>query len=88
MLAALLTCMTALSIDIMLPVLPQLAQELNVTNQNHAQWVVSAYLGGSVVGQLFVGPISDRIGRLPVLFAGLMLFVVGAAVAGNASSSG
>jgi DHA1 family bicyclomycin/chloramphenicol resistance-like MFS transporter len=85
-LAALLTCMTALSIDILLPVLPQLAQELNVTNPNHAQWVVSAYLGGSVVGQLFVGPISDRIGRLPVLFAGLMLFVAGAAVAGTATS--
>jgi MFS transporter, DHA1 family, multidrug resistance protein len=85
-LAALLTCLTALSIDIMLPVLPQLAHELNVTNPNNRQWVVTAYLGGSVVGQLLVGPISDRIGRLPILFAGLMLFIVGAVIAGAATS--
>ena len=85
-LAALLTCLTALSIDIMLPVLPDLAQALGVTRDNDRQWVVTSYLIGLVLGQLVAGGISDRSGRLPVLFAGLVLFTIGAALASAAQS--
>lgn len=85
-LAALLTCLTALSIDIMLPVLPELAEGLGVRDANDRQWVVTSYLGGLVVGQIFVGTISDRYGRLPILYAGLALFVIGAVVASMAAS--
>ena len=85
-LAALLTCLTALSIDIMLPVLPELATDLGVSNPNDRQWVVTSYLIGLVFGQIFVGTIADRYGRLPVLFAGLALFIAGAAVAASAGS--
>lgn len=85
-LAALLTCLTALSIDIMLPVLPELANNLGVTNPNDRQWVISSYLGGLVFGQIFVGTIADRHGRLPVLFIGLALFIAGASVAALADS--
>lgn len=86
LLAALLTCLTALSIDIMLPVLPSLARELGLSDPNDQQWVVTSYLGGLVVGQLFVGAVSDRFGRLPVLYIGLALFIVGAVVASLATS--
>jgi DHA1 family bicyclomycin/chloramphenicol resistance-like MFS transporter len=85
-LAALLTCLTALSIDIMLPVLPDLAAGLGVERDNHRQWVVTSYLIGLVLGQLVVGSLSDRAGRLPILFAGLILFTLGAAVASGAQS--
>ncbi|MGI9477912.1 MAG: multidrug effflux MFS transporter [Hyphomicrobiaceae bacterium] len=85
-LAALLTCLTALSIDIMLPVLPALGRDLGLTRANDQQWVVTTYLGGLVIGQLFVGSISDRFGRLPVLFCGLALFIFGAAMASLATS--
>ena len=85
-LAALLTCLTALSIDIMLPVLPDLARDLGLTDPNDQQLVVTSYLGGMVAGQLVVGTVSDRFGRLPVLYAGLALFIVGAAVASLAAS--
>lgn len=85
-LAALLTCLTALSIDIMLPVLPQLADNLGVTNDNDRQWVVTSYLIGLVVGQIFVGTLSDTYGRLPILFAGLALFITGAVIAASAGS--
>ena len=80
-LAAFLTCLTALSIDILLPVLPELARGLRLTNPNDQQWVITSYLGGLVIGQIFVGSVSDRLGRLPILFAGLALFIAGAAVA-------
>ncbi len=85
-LAALLICLTALSIDIMLPVLPDLAQDLGLTDPNDQQLVVTSYLGGMVAGQLAVGTVSDRFGRLPVLYAGLALFISGAAVASLATS--
>jgi DHA1 family bicyclomycin/chloramphenicol resistance-like MFS transporter len=85
-LAALLTCLTALSIDIMLPVLPDLAEALGVVRDNDRQWVVTSYLIGLVLGQLVAGGISDRSGRLPVLFAGLVLFTIGAALASAAQS--
>lgn len=85
-LAALLTCLTALSIDIMLPVLPDLARDLGLTDPNDQQLVVTSYLGGMVAGQLVVGTVSDRFGRLPVLYAGLALFIFGAAVASLAAS--
>jgi len=85
-LAASLTCLTALSIDIMLPVLPTLGRDLGLTNANDQQWVVTSYLGGLVIGQLFVGSVSDRFGRLPILYAGLTLFILGAAMASFATS--
>jgi len=85
-LAALLTCLTALSIDIMLPVLPQLADGLGVENPNDRQWIVTSYLGGLVVGQMIAGSLSDRFGRLPVLFVGLAVFIASAALASFATS--
>lgn len=85
-LAALLTCLTALSIDIMLPVLPDLARDLGVIEANKQQLVVTSYLGGLVIGQLVVGTVSDRYGRLPILYGGLALFIVGAAVASQATT--
>ena len=85
-LAALLTCLTALSIDIMLPVLPDLARDLGVVEANKQQLVVTSYLGGLVVGQLVVGTVSDRFGRLPILYGGLALFIVGATVASQTTT--
>jgi len=38
---------------------------------------LSIFLGGFAIGQLLWGPLSDRIGRKPVLLLGLMLFAVG-----------
>lgn len=85
-LAALLTCLTALSIDVMLPVLPALGRDLGLMDANAQQWVVTSYLGGLVIGQLFVGSVSDRFGRLPILYVGLALFIFGAAMASLATS--
>ncbi|MBU9847529.1 purine nucleoside transporter PunC [Rahnella ecdela] len=38
---------------------------------------LSIFLGGFAIGQLLWGPLSDRIGRKPVLLLGLTLFAVG-----------
>jgi MFS transporter, DHA1 family, multidrug resistance protein len=76
----------ALAVDAMLPALPTIVRELSVANANHGQWVVTAYIAGVGLGQLFWGLISDRVGRRPVLLCGLALYVlasVSCALSGN-----
>jgi DHA1 family bicyclomycin/chloramphenicol resistance-like MFS transporter len=70
---ALLTALGPLSTDMYLPSLPAIATGLQATT-GQAQLTLSAFLIGFAVGQLFYGPISDRVGRKPVLLFGLGLF--------------
>lgn len=75
-LMAFLMALNALAIDIMLPGLQEIGAALNVENENHRQYVVSAYLIGFGVAQLFYGPIADRFGRrLPMIF-GLAIYII------------
>lgn len=85
-LAAALMALNALAIDIMLPGLQQIGASLGVENENHRQYVISAYLAGFGIAQLFFGPLSDRFGRrIPLLF-GLAVYVVAAFAAAFAPS--
>ena len=85
-LVALLTSLIALSIDAMLPALPQIAADLAVGNPNDAKLVIGLFLLGNAFGQLFFGPLSDTFGRKPVIVAGLSLFLVGCVVSVFAES--
>jgi MFS transporter, DHA1 family, multidrug resistance protein len=70
----------AIAIDAMLPAFPIIVQALHVADPNHGQWIVTAYMTGLGVGQLFWGLMSDRFGRRPILLGGLSLYVVAALV--------
>lgn len=80
-LTAALMALTALSIDIMLPALPDIGKALGVDSENDRQLIVILYMAGFAAGQLVYGPLSDRLGRRPVLLAGLAIFVVGSIAA-------
>ncbi|TPE51388.1 multidrug effflux MFS transporter [Amaricoccus solimangrovi] len=77
-LTACLMALTAFSVDIMLPALPRIREDYGLADVNAQQLVVSAYVGGFALGQLFIGPISDRYGRRPVLLIGLAAYAVAA----------
>jgi len=65
-----------LSIDMYLPALPTIAEEFGTTTAA-IQQTLSAFFIGLALGQLFYGPVSDRMGRrAPLLFGCAMYTVV------------
>lgn len=75
-LAAALMALNALAIDIMLPGLQEIGASLGVDNENHRQYVISAYLLGFGISQLFYGPIADRYGRRNPMLFGLAIYII------------
>jgi DHA1 family bicyclomycin/chloramphenicol resistance-like MFS transporter len=71
---ALLTALGPLSTDFYLPSLPDIARALR-TDVAGSQATLSAFLVGFAVGQILYGPLSDRLGRRPVLLTGLAIFL-------------
>lgn len=84
-LISMMMALTALSIDAMLPALPQIASDLHVQNANDRQLVVSMIFLGLAAGQLFFGPLSDSTGRKPALYAGFGLYIAGSLLAMTAT---
>lgn len=70
-----LTAIGALSIDMFLPGLPQIQSDFNTTTSN-AQLTLSFFMIGLALGNLFVGPISDAIGRKLPLMIAMLLFTL------------
>ncbi|WP_018680972.1 multidrug effflux MFS transporter [Actinokineospora enzanensis] len=64
-----------ISMDLYMPALPELADQLH-TSQSLAQATMSACMLGLALGQLVVGPLSDRLGRRRPLLVGVGLFAV------------
>jgi MFS transporter, DHA1 family, multidrug resistance protein len=87
-LLALLIAMTAiapLTLNIIVPAVPNLAAELNASADT-VQLTISLYLLVLACSQLALGPLSDKFGRRPVIIAGLALTAVtsaGALLASN-----
>jgi DHA1 family bicyclomycin/chloramphenicol resistance-like MFS transporter len=69
-----LTAFGALSIDMYLPALPSIARDFHVPISG-AEHTLSSFFLGFAIGQAFFGPIADRFGRRPPLFAGLLLYL-------------
>ncbi len=83
--AAVMACQ-AVAVDTMLPALPAIAHDLGVVDSNSVQWIITIYIAGVGVGQLFWGMLSDRFGRRRILLTGLTLYVLAAAAVGMAGS--
>ena len=75
-LMAMMMALNALAIDIMLPGLQEIGSALNVATENHRQYIISSYLIGFGIAQLFYGPVSDRFGRRGPLLFGLAVYIL------------
>lgn len=77
-LTAALMALNALAIDVMLPGLQQMGASLGESDPNTRQYVITTYLVGFGLAQIFFGPLSDRFGRRGPLLAGLVVYVLSA----------
>ena len=71
----LLVALGPLTIDMYLPALPRIADELSVSS-SVAQLTLTGTLAGLALGQLIVGPLSDSLGRRRPLMAGIVLHML------------
>ncbi|WP_410471575.1 multidrug effflux MFS transporter [Faucicola mancuniensis] len=85
MLLGLIVAVGPLTIDTYLPALPSMAKDFGVTTAFIAN-SVPAYFVGLVVGQLFYGPLSDRIGRITPLYIGMAVYVIASVVCATTSN--
>ena len=81
----LLTAIAAFTVDVSLPAIPAMAEAL-ATPLSRGQQIVGIFMFGMAFGQIPAGLVSDRLGRLPVLYAGMVLFFVGAIATAAAGS--
>ena len=85
---ALMMAVTAISIDNLLPAFPAIEARFSVADPNRLQWLIYVYMLGFGPGQIVYGPISDALGRRPVLLASLAVYVAGCGLAMAAPSFG
>ncbi len=76
-LIALIISLVALSIDAMLPALPEIAADLEFAQAKDAQFVITMLFVGMGFGQIIFGPLSDSIGRKPAINLGFIIFILG-----------
>ncbi|PHQ27075.1 MFS transporter [Marinobacter guineae] len=74
-----------LALDAYLPAFPSIADELNISH-SQVGLTLSAYVTTLGLAQLVGGPLSDRYGRKPILFGGLIVFACGAVMVSMADT--
>lgn len=78
-LLSMIMALGALGIDIMLPVLSDIRADLGLPRDStQVAGLVTAYLIGMALGQVFYGPVSDRFGRKRTLYVGFSIYGLGA----------
>ena len=75
---AMLFATIAISIDAMLPALPDIAAALSPDAPNAAQLVITSFVLGMGIGTLFAGPLSDAFGRKRIIMLGSALYALAA----------
>ena len=75
-LMAFLMSVVALAIDAILPALTQIGSDIGIQNATDNQLLITMIFLGLGMGQLFFGPISDSLGRKPIVFMGFGVFII------------
>jgi DHA1 family bicyclomycin/chloramphenicol resistance-like MFS transporter len=75
-LMASLMSIVALTIDALLPALPEIGKTLGASSAGHNQLLITMIFLGIGFGQLIFGPISDSFGRKPIVYVGFLVFII------------
>lgn len=75
-LMAFLMSVVALAIDAILPALDQISYEIGIQNSTDNQLLITMIFLGLGLGSLLFGPLSDSLGRKPIVFIGFALFII------------
>lgn len=79
-LMASLMSIVAISIDAMVPALGAIGVDLGTTGPNQAQYIIIFIFVGMAIGQLVCGPLSDAMGRKPIIFSTIVLYLLGSVI--------
>ncbi|MBN9025833.1 MULTISPECIES: multidrug effflux MFS transporter [Kaistia] len=78
---AFMMALGSMSIDNLLPAFGHIQQDFGLASANEVQLILTVYMAGFAVMQLFYGPVSDIVGRRPTLMIGLIIFSIGSLIA-------
>ncbi len=75
-LMAFLMSIVALAIDAILPALDDIGAHVGITHSKDNQLLITMIFLGLGIGQLLFGPLSDSLGRKPIVFMGIGVFII------------
>src|SRR5579863_7950662 len=82
-----LTAFAPLSIDMYLPALPALETYFHAT-EGAVQFTLAMFMVGFALGQTLYGPLTDRFGRKPPLYIGMIVYTLSSGACALATSVG
>ena len=80
-----LQAFSPLAMDMYLPALPRIAEEL-ATSEARVQLSITSYLVGLFLGMLLFGPLSDKYGRRTLMLGGIIVFIISSLACAMADS--
>jgi len=85
-LMASLMSVVALAIDALLPALDIIGHSIGTESNSENQLLIIMIFLGLGIGPLFFGPISDSLGRKPIVYIGFIIFIIASLICVNAES--
>ena len=85
-LMASLMSVVALAIDALLPALDVIGQSIGTQSNSENQLLIIMIFLGLGIGPLLFGPISDSLGRKPIVYLGFLIFIIASFICINAES--